>query len=101
MTRKHQEDDDYKTFTMDGTLEQRVKAWVKFAEFRHIGIVCTKCGKSTYAFTPEDAGFCVACYKSSNPEAKHKRGWSGIGANAHKKQKGKNVIEGNKEEDKK
>ena len=101
MTRKKEdEDDDYKSYTMDGTLEQRVKVWSKYAEFRHVATSpCQKCGKGMYQFTPEDEhGFCTFCYKQNHPEPKHKRGWHGLGSNAHKKQKGKNVIEGSKEE---
>ena len=90
MPRKRQEDDDYKTFTMDGTLEQRVKAWSKYADFRHlIGTPCSKCGKAKYYFTPEDTeGFCTNCFSQRWIVPKHKRGWSGVGRNAHKKAKG-------------
>jgi len=99
MTKKHQDDDEFRTFTVDDNLERRVKDWVKFAEFRHIGPVCHTCGKATYAFFPEDTtGFCLPCHKSKNPEAKHKRGWYGLGANAKNKQKGKNVAEGGDKE---
>ncbi len=103
LTRKHEEeDDDYKVYTMDATLEQRVKAWSKYADFRHVsGTICSKCGKSTYAFTPEDVeGFCTNCFNQRWITPKHKKGWHGLGANAHKKQKGKNLVEGSKEEDK-
>jgi hypothetical protein len=97
MTRKKDdfEKDDYKAYTMDGTLEQRVKTWVKYAEFRHVsGTVCSKCGKSTYAFTPEDVeGFCTNCFSQRWITPKHNKGWEGIGVNAHKKQKSKNVEE--------
>lgn len=69
MTRKHDvEDDDYKTYTMEGTLEQRVKAWSKYASFNHVGPVCSNCSKATYAFTPEDTdGFCVNCFNRRWP----------------------------------
>lgn len=96
MTRKRELEDDYKAFKLDGTLEQRVKAWSKFADFRHLsGSPCSVCGKAKYYFTPEDTeGFCTECFNKRWIPAKHKRGWSGVGANAHKKQKGKNVNEG-------
>jgi hypothetical protein len=102
MTKKHDAEDDYKAYTMEGSLEKRVRDWARYADFRHVATSpCPKCGKGMYQFQPEDeTGFCVNCYKSSNPEAKHKKGWHGLGANAHKKQKGKNLIEGSKEEEK-
>jgi hypothetical protein len=98
MTKKR-DDDDIIT-PIEATLEKRVRDWVRYAEFRHVSTnPCPKCGKGMYQFTPEDEhGFCIFCYKQTYPESKHKRGWHGLGANAHKKQKGKNVIEGSKEE---
>jgi hypothetical protein len=97
MTRKKDdfENDDYKVYTMDGNLEQRVKAWVKYADFRHVTTSpCSKCGKGMYAFTPEDTdGFCTNCFNQRWITPKHKRGHAGLGANANKKQKSKNVEE--------
>ena len=70
MTRKKDdfENDDYQAFKLEGTLEQRVRAWSKYASFNHVGPVCTKCGKASYAFTIEDVdGFCVNCFNKRWP----------------------------------
>ena len=69
MTRKHDfEDDDYKTFRLEGTLEQRVKAWTKYAAFNHVGPICSDCGKAKYAFDHDDVeGFCVKCFNKRWP----------------------------------